>query len=179
MGDPQASEGYALRVTESVASLRQLHPRHWGTPALLIFTSILLAFGLYLPLLRLEKMLFWKSSYSVVTGVFGLAEDHQYVLATVVFFWSVVFPITKLALLHWLWFGRSDAKQRAGVLRWLDKLGKWSMLDVYIVAVLIVAVKLGPLAEVTVQPGLYVFGAAVLLSMFVGARIEGLARVRR
>ena len=29
-------------------------------------------------------------------------------------------------------------------MKWLDKLGKWSMLDVYIVAVLIVAVKLGP-----------------------------------
>ena len=161
-------------MTESVASLRQLHPRHWGTPSLLFVTSILLAFGLYLPLLRLEKMLFWKSSYSVVTGVFGLAEDGQYVLATVVFFWSVVFPITKLALLHWLWFGRSDPKQRAAVLRWLDKLGKWSMLDVYIVAVLVVALKLGPLAG-HVEPGFYV-PAAVILSMLIGARIEKLAR---
>jgi paraquat-inducible protein A len=53
------------------------------------------------------------------------------------------------------------------------------MLDVYIVAVLIVTVKLGPLAEVTVEPGLYVFGAAVLLSMLVGARIEKLARTAR
>ena len=166
-------------MTQSVASLRQLHPRHWGTPALLVLSSILLAFGLYLPLLKIEKMLFWKSSYSVVTGVSGLAEDGQYFLATIVFFWSVVFPIAKLALLHWLWFGRSDARQRAGVLRWLDKLGKWSMLDVYIVAVLIVAVKLGPLAEVTVQPGMYVFAAAVMLSMLIGARIEGLARAKR
>ena len=41
----------------------------------------------------------------MVTGVFGLAEDGQYVLATVVFFWSVVFPISKLALLYWMWFG--------------------------------------------------------------------------
>ena len=126
--------------------------------------------------MRIEKMLFWDNSYSVVTGVFGLAEDRQYLLAAVVFFWSVVFPIAKLALLHWLWFARTDQAQRTAVLRWLDKLGKWSMLDVYIVAVLIVAVKLGPLAEVTVEPGLYVFGAAVLLSMLACARIEKLAR---
>ena len=146
---------------------------------MLVIATVLLALGLYLPLMHIEKLLFWDNSYSVVTGVFGLAEDKQYVLATLVFFWSVVFPIAKLALLHWLWFGRTDKDQRASVLRWLDKLGKWSMLDVYIVAVLIVAVKLGPLAEVTVEPGLYVFGGAVLLSMLVGARIEKLARRAR
>ena len=132
-----------------------------------------------MPLMRIEKMLFWENSYSVVTGVFGLAEDKQYVLATVVFFWSVVFPIAKLALLYWIWFGRTDKDQRAFVVKWLDKLGKWSMLDVYIVAVLIVAVKLGPLAEVTVEPGLYVFGAAVLLTMAAGARVERSARRAR
>jgi len=164
-------------VSRALVSLRRAHPRDWITPSMLCAASVLLALGLYLPLLHLEKMLFWESSYSVVTGVFGLAQDHQYVLATVVFFWSVVFPIAKLALLFWIWFGRTDAGQRRTVLRWLDKLGKWSMLDVYIVAVLIVAVKLGPLAEVKVENGLYVFGAAVLLTMFVGARIRTRARV--
>ena len=77
---------------------------------------------------------------------------------------------------HWPWFGRTDAKQRSSVLRVLDKLGKWSMLDVFIVAVLVVALKLGPLAEVTIEPGFYYFGAAVILSMLIGARIEKLAR---
>jgi paraquat-inducible protein A len=132
-----------------------------------------------MPLLRIEKMLFWEHRFSVVTGVFGLFEDGQWPLAAVVFFWSVVFPIAKLALLYWLWFGRTDASQRAAVLRWLDRLGKWSMLDVFIVALLIVAVKLGPLAEVTVEPGLYVFGGAVLGTMIVGGRVEKLARRKR
>jgi paraquat-inducible protein A len=166
-------------VSRAVVSLRRAHPRDWMTPVMLCAATVLLALGLYLPLMHLEKMLFWENSYSVVTGVFGLAQDRQYVLATVVFFWSVVFPIAKLALLFWIWFGRTDAAQRSSVLRWLDKLGKWSMLDVYIVAVLIVAVKLGPLAEVKVENGLYVFGAAVLLTMFVGARIRKFARLSR
>ena len=142
---------------------------------LLVAATILLGFGLTMPLMHLEK-LFWDSSYSVVTGVFGLWEDGQPVLAAVVFFWSVVFPIAKLGILYWIWFGRTGRKQRAFFLKWLDILGKWSMLDVYIVAVLIVAVKLGPLAEVTVERGLYVFGAAVLATMLVGARVERFAR---
>ena len=160
------------------SSLRQLD-RRWGTPIVLLAASALLGLGLYMPLMKIEKMLFWKNRYSVVTGVFGLAEDGQYVLATVVFFWSVVFPIAKLALLWWMWFGRADKRQRAFVTKWLDVLGKWSMLDVYIVAVLIVAVKLGPLADVTIEPGLYVFGAAVLLTMIAGSRVERSARRAR
>jgi paraquat-inducible protein A len=159
-----------------MVSLRNAHPRHHATPALLVLATGLLAVGLCLPLLHVEKMLFWENRFSVVTGVFGLAEDGQWVLAAVVFFWSVLFPIAKLALLYWLWFGRPDRQRRARVLEWLDVLGKWSMLDVLIVAVLVVAVKLGPLAEVRVEPGLYVFGAAIVASMIAGARIEKLAR---
>jgi paraquat-inducible protein A len=165
-------------VVAGFLSLRQLD-RRWGTPILLLAASASLALGLNMPLMKIEKMLFWKNRYSVVTGVFGLAEEKQYVLATVVFFWSVVFPIAKLALLWWMWFGRADKRQRAFVTKWLDVLGKWSMLDVYIVAVLIVAVKLGPLADVTIEPGLYVFGAAVLLTMIAGSRVERSARRAR
>jgi hypothetical protein len=40
-------------------SLRQAHPRHFGTHALLLLASGLLAVGLFLPLLHVEKMLFW------------------------------------------------------------------------------------------------------------------------
>ena len=49
--------------------------------------------------------------------------------------------------------------------------GKWSMLDVFVVAVLVVAVKLGTLASVEMRYGLYFFSAAVLLTMFVTARV--------
>jgi paraquat-inducible protein A len=163
-------------MSKRVTSLRLARPKDYATPAVLVLASGLLVLGMYMPLLKIEKMLFWENRYSVVTGVFGLADDGQYVLAIVVFFWSVIFPIAKLALLYWLWFGRTDSRQRSSVLRVLDKLGKWSMLDVYIVAVMIVALKLGPLAEVTVEPGFYYFGGAVVLSMLIGARIEKIAR---
>ena len=43
--------------------------------------------------------------------------------------------------------------------------GRWAMLDVMVVAMLIVTVKLGAIASIQIHPGLYVFGAAVLLIM--------------
>jgi paraquat-inducible protein A len=166
---------YSGAMANQFHSLRRAYPKNYVVPLALAAAAVLLTLGLYFPLLRIEKMLFWKNEYSVATGVFGLFEDGQYLLAAVVFFWSVVFPIGKLVLLFWLWFARTDADQRANVLRWLDKVGRWSMLDVYIVAVLVVALKLGPLASVTVEPGLYVFGSAVLVLMLLGSRMEKLA----
>ncbi|MBI5433006.1 MAG: paraquat-inducible protein A [Planctomycetes bacterium] len=157
-------------------SLREIHPRRFGEPFLLLVASVLLAFGLYVPLLKIEKMVFWENEYSVATGVFGLWDDGQWILAAIVFFWSVAFPIAKLALLFWIWFGKMDPDQRERTLRRLEVLGKWSMLDVYIVAVLIVAAKLGPVADVTPEYGIYVFGSAVVLSMLVTAHIQRLAR---
>jgi paraquat-inducible protein A len=52
--------------------------------------------------------------------------------------------------------------------------GKWSMLDVFVVAVLVVAVKLGAIADVEMRFGLYAFAASVLLTMFITARIVAL-----
>ena len=45
--------------------------------------------------------------------------------------------------------------------------GRWAMLDVMVVAMLIVTVKLGAIASIQIHPGLYVFGAAVLLIMLI------------
>ncbi len=163
-------------MEDAPRSLRRIYRKHWTTPTLLVVTTILLGFGLFMPLLKIEKMVFWRNQYSVATGVFGLWDDEQYVLAAIVFFWSVAFPIAKLTILFWIWFRKLDAEKRSITLKRLELLGKWSMLDVYIVAVMIVAVKLGPIAEVTPENGIYVFAGAVVLSMLVTARVERMAR---
>jgi paraquat-inducible protein A len=147
-------------------------------PALLVASAALLFLGLTLPLIDVEKFL-WENEYSVATGVFGLWEDGEYVLAAVVFFFSVVFPIAKLSLLSWIWLGRVDPKQRDSTLRWLAALGKWSMLDVFIVAILVVAAKLGPMADVSARSGVFYFGAAIVTSMLATEQVIRLARGAR
>ena len=53
----------------------------------------------------------------------------------------------------------------------MHEYGRWAMLDVMVVAILIVTVKLGALASVEVHVGFYVFAAAVLLIMFITHRV--------
>lgn len=53
----------------------------------------------------------------------------------------------------------------------MHEYGRWAMLDVLVVAILIVAVKLGTIASLKIHYGLYVFGTAVLLIMLITSRV--------
>ncbi|OGX12587.1 MAG: hypothetical protein A2Z92_03470 [Omnitrophica WOR_2 bacterium GWA2_63_20] len=145
--------------------------------ALLVSTTLLLT-GLSLPLLHAQQMIFWKSTYSVWTGVVALWEANELLLATGLLFFSIVFPVVKLAALSVIWFVRLPQAQRARLLHRLELLGKWSMLDVFVVAILIVLVKLGPLAKVEPRAGVYVFAAAIACSMLTTMYVDRLARFR-
>jgi len=136
---------------------------------------VLLITGLSLPLLDTQQMIFWKSTYSVWAGVVALWRDGEQILAAVLFFFSMVFPGVKLSALAVIWFARLPEGRRAQLLHWLGVLGKWSMLDVFVVAILIVLVKLGPLARVSPRIGVYLFCAAIVASMLTTAYVDRLA----
>jgi paraquat-inducible protein A len=148
-------------------------------PLLILFSAVLLVVGLSLPLMEVEKKVFWKvwkNDYSVFTGMLSLAKQNEIFLAAILFFFGMVFPFAKLGVLGVIWFARMAEKHRQRVLRWLGMLGKWSMLDVFAVSILIVLVKIGPVVQVKPQRGVYVFGAAILASMITNLYLERLAR---
>ena len=163
-------------------SLMEQHPKdYWIVPAALLVSTVLLFIGLSLPLLEAKQQFLWKkweNSYSVWTGVVALWHQQDYVLAAVLFFFSMIFPLVKLLALAIIWYVRLADAQRTTLLYWLGLLGKWSMLDVFVVAILIVLVKLGPMANVTPRSGVYFFAAAILASMLTTMYVERLARDR-
>src|SRR5260221_8699007 len=107
-------------------SLRDQYPRRIEVPLLILLSFVLLLIALSLPLMKVEKMVFWKNEYSVIAGVRGLWEQGQYALAIILFFFSVVFPIFKLATLAFVWMVRLAESKRKSALRWLGILGKSS-----------------------------------------------------
>ena len=139
---------------------------------LLVLTAVLLALGLWLPMLTISKFLLLNNSLSVLSGVFELFRGGHFVLFVLVSGFSIVLPVLKILLLFFI----LSAKQQGGgsmrtCLRLMHDYGRWAMLDVLVVAVLIVTVKLGVVASIEVHPGLYVFGAAVLLTMLITGRV--------
>jgi paraquat-inducible protein A len=90
---------------------------------------------------------------------------------------SVAFPALKMLVALTLWYGAdSRGSDLAGLLGWLETFGRWSMLDVFVVALTIVAIQISIVSDVTTHAGLYVFTAAVVLSMAGVRRLVVLAR---
>ena len=160
-------------------SLRQRYPARPEIPILLVLSTVLLGVGVCLPLMNVEKMVFWKNEYSVLTGITGLFNDREYFLSAILFFFCFVFPIIKILSLWTLWQFKCTEAARDKILEWLGILGKWSMLDVFVVAILIVAVKLGPMASVKPREGVYIFSIAIILSMATTTWIERIIKISR
>lgn len=155
-------------------SLSQIFPKRLDIPVLIIACAGLLYWALTLPLFKVAKMVLWKSEYSVMRGVVELFNQEEYFLSLVLFFFSIMFPTLKLAALWALWQVKFTDESRRKILGWLEILGKWSMLDVFVVAILIVAVKLGPLANVEPEAGIYVFTVAILAAILTTTWVKRL-----
>lgn len=150
------------------------HPaRGIAVNVLLLLALGLLFFGLQAPILTLEKFYIFSNTVSLLSGLQQLAREAEWGLFVLVSAFSVLFPILKILMLFLIWnFDPSQGERHRRHLRWLGTYGKWSMLDVFVVALLVVSVKLGSLAEARVEIGIYAFAASVVLTMLLSAWIS-------
>ncbi len=112
----------------------------------------------------------------MLSGALGLLQEGQLFLFVLITGFSIVIPLLKMAVLYRLLSAKqSTSVQLDRYLYWMHLFGKWSMLDVFVVAVLVVAVKLGAIASVEMRLGLYAFTAAVVLTMYITSRVVSLA----
>ena len=135
---------------------------------LLLISTVLLLAGLVLPMLTITQFLLLRNDFSVIAGVVTLWQAGQYGLFALVGGFSVLLPLAKIGLLFKLLSNATDTRPHPlnlKLLRLMHDYGRWAMLDVMVVAMLIVTVKLGAIASIQIHPGLYVFGTAVLLIM--------------
>ncbi len=140
--------------------------------ALLLVSCLLLLSGFFLPMLTLTKFLIIANSFSIVSGLAALYEEGQWLIFIAIALFSVLLPLLKIGLLFLLLIhGEVRSPGYARLLKLMHDYGRWAMLDVMVVAVMIVTVKLGVVAQIEIHPGLYIFGAAVLLIMFITHRV--------
>lgn len=140
---------------------------------LIIGATVCLVLGLTLPIIRLTKFYIWTDVHSLVSVVKELYLADEIILATVVCLFSVVFPFLKLLYLLALYSIRHIQPNRtASWLKRLSWLGKWSMLDVLVLALVVFYAKATNLADAMSMPGIYLFAASVILTMVATAMIE-------
>ncbi len=141
-------------------------------PLLLLGAALCFPLGLTLPLMSLEKFFVFEETPSLIEVVTGLWDAGDALLAAVIGIFSIVFPISKLVVLFLIGFGTLHVRR----LVWLSALGKWSMMDVMLVAIVVFAAKTSGMASAVALPGIWFFGAATLLSAVAALAIEKSAR---
>ena len=176
--------GYALcevcgklgQATEHSCCTRCGTRLHMRKPASLerAWALLIAAYVLYIPANLLPIMetrsLFGTQSDTILSGVVYLWDSGSWALALIVFSASIIVPMLKMLLLTLLIVSvqfrlRSPPLPLTKVYRLLELIGRWSMLDVYVVAILVALVQAQSLASISPGPGVLAFGAVVVLSM--------------
>lgn len=155
-------------------SLQEENPKYYFIPLLLVLAGASLGFGLFLPVITLKELVFWQHTFSVVTGIESLFMEGHYILAAIIFLFSIIFPVFKLVILFAVWFIKLSNEQRISFIHLLNVTGKWSMLDVFVVAVTIVIAKISNFASATPEVGIYFFAFSIILAMAVTFMVERL-----
>jgi len=114
---------------------------------------------------------------TVWDGVVSLFQYNQYFIAVVVFLASIVIPLLKLMGLFFLvasvkWGRGRRLRARTRIFRFIDLIGPWAMLDVFLVAILVALVKLGDIGRIIPGPGLIAFTAVVVLTMLASQSFD-------
>ncbi len=142
------------------------------TNVLLLLSFVLFLIGIFVPVLTFKKFFIFSSQVSIITGLFQLFSEGYPILFVLIFGFSIVLPLFKLLFLIGLVNGLFPHPDRhKKILHWIAQYGKWSMMDVFVVALLIVTVRLRAMADVKVHFGLYAFAASVILTMIATSKI--------
>jgi paraquat-inducible protein A len=146
------------------------------TAALSLAALILYVPANIYPILRMNLRGMYSES-TVWDGVVQLANTNQWLIAAIVFLASMVIPVLKLAGLFFLVISSKvrmgrRLRGRTRIYKFIDRIGPWAMLDVFLLAVLVSLVKLGTWATVLPGPGLLAFAAVVVLTMLASASFD-------
>jgi paraquat-inducible protein A len=146
------------------------------TAALALAALILYIPANIYPILRMNLRGMYTES-TVWDGVVSLVNTNQFLVAAIVFLASMVIPVLKLAGLFFLVISSKAGmgrrlRSRTRIYKFIDRVGPWAMLDVFLLAVLVALVKLGTWATVLPGPGLLAFAAVVVLTMLASASFD-------
>jgi paraquat-inducible protein A len=136
---------------------------------------------LYVPANLLPVMesggLYLSQSDTILSGVLYLWRTGSWTLAVIVFVASIVIPATKLVSLAWLLAAAQrrsthNPMRRAKLYRATAYIGRWSMVDIFVGAVLVGLVQFKAIATIVPGPGAVFFGAVVVLTMLASASFD-------
>jgi paraquat-inducible protein A len=146
------------------------------TAAWLLTAALLYIPANVLPVM-VTRSVFGRDPHTLIGGIIELWQSGAWELALIVLVASIAVPLLKIAalsLLCWTAARGSEWRQRerAALYRLVETVGHWSMLDVFVVVLLVGMVHFGLLGRVEPAPGLLPFGGVVVATMLASASFD-------
>jgi paraquat-inducible protein A len=146
------------------------------TWALLIAAALLYIPANLLPVMHTDSLL-GSEDDTIMSGVVYFWTSGDWPLAIIVFIASIMVPMLKLSVLVLLTVtaqrrSRWRPMQRIKLYRMVERIGRWSMLDVFVVTLTVALVRFKSLAVITAGPGAIAFGSVVVLTMLASMQFD-------
>ncbi|MGF6112008.1 paraquat-inducible membrane protein A [Pseudomonas sp. ADAK2] len=146
------------------------------TWALLVTAAILYIPANVLPIMTVSSLGKGDPS-TIMSGVIQLVQHGMIPIAAVVFIASILVPTFKLVGIALLLFSVQrrqplSARQRIVMYRFIEFIGRWSMLDIFVIAILVAVVNFGRLASVEANLGAIAFASVVILTMLAAVTFD-------
>ncbi len=174
---PPAADARHLRCPRCGAPLHSRIPNSLGRCwALVIAAAILYVPANLLPITSTTS-LGGEQLDTILSGVIYFIRSGNWLIALVIFVASILVPLAKLLILAYLLISvqlgiRWRPRDRTRFYRLVDLIGRWSMLDIYVLTVVVALVKLGALATIEAKVGAVYFGAVVVLTLLAAASFD-------
>lgn len=172
-----AGAGQRLRCPRCAAPLHLRKPDSVSTTWALVLAAAVLYIPANLLPIMTTASLFGSQQDTIMSGVIFLWRSGSWPLAAVVFFASVMVPLLKIIALIYLNASvqrrsRRSPLQRTRLYRMVEFVGRWSMLDIYVITMLVALVNFQGIATIQAGPAAIAFGAVVVLTMFAAMSFD-------
>jgi len=140
--------------------------RNFAFSFLIILATVFFALGVMLPAIRFTTVFVWTNQHSVATIIWALWQNEEFFLCFVIFTFSILFPFMKLFyLLTLVTSPDMPADFRNRSISAMEWLGRYSMTDVMVLALMIFYINASGYTEASVLPGIYFFAASAIMTM--------------
>lgn len=141
--------------------------QNFGLSFFIILATVFFVLGIILPVIKFTTVYVWSREHSIATIIYALYQNQEYFLCLVLFIFSVLFPFLKLFYLMTLVASPDIPNEfRNRSVSTMEWLGRYSMTDVMVLALMIFYINSSGYTEASVQTGVYFFAASALMTMF-------------
>jgi paraquat-inducible protein A len=159
------------------ARLHSRQPNSLTRTWALVYAAIILYIPANVLPMTITSSLGSKQTDTILSGVIYFLQSGSWEIGTVIFITSVFVPLAKIMILIFLLLSVKfqstwRPKDRTTLYRLTELVGRWSMVDIYVVTILVALVKLGAIASIEAGPAAVFFASVVVITMFAAESFD-------